>query len=230
MNAVEKVSRIRLQRLVDGELDLQERIAVLQELDRNPSQWRDVALAFVEEQTFTKEICKEQAFVSTVTTVKVTPNTPITTAPMATNTSWKTFLSLAASTVLLIAGFAIGNRLGNGSRSSNPDQASLAAMVPGTPNTARNNAIAFEQTGTMKLVGGNQFPASNVEVPIYEAPSFEEQILLGKDQQELVRIQEQLRRYGLELDVQVQMLEGQLPDGRRVVVPIRNVSTRPAGL
>jgi Flp pilus assembly CpaF family ATPase len=71
---------------------------------------------------------------------------------------------------------------------------------------------------------------SNVEVPIYEAPSFEEQILLGKDQQELVRIQEQLRRYGLELDVQVQMLEGQLPDGRRVVVPIRNVSTRPAGL
>ena len=46
----------RLQRLVDGMLNDEERQAFLAEADQHPSWWRGIALAFVEEHSMSQSI------------------------------------------------------------------------------------------------------------------------------------------------------------------------------
>ncbi len=52
MNAYER----SLQRLVDGEMASEERLAFLQEAEGDPLRWREIALAYVEAQTLEAEI------------------------------------------------------------------------------------------------------------------------------------------------------------------------------
>ncbi len=213
MNTIQTIDRLSVQRLVDGELDHQERAALLAQLDRDPSLWRHVALAFVEDQAITTEVRKEQSLVSTAEYAK--PSLPMTAviSNLETKSNWKTLLSLAASLILVLAGFAIGNQIGNIAPKKDP-----IAQTPLPPPETDNFLPAsdgLEQAGTLVFIGQNN------EIPIYQPPQFEER-LLGRKEQELRKIQGQLRRHGLGLNMQVKMLEGQLPDGRRVVVPIRN--------
>ncbi len=214
MNTIQTIDRLSLQRLVDGELDHQERAALLAQFDREPSLWRHVALAFVEDKAITTEVRKEQSLVSTAEYAK--PSLAMTAAisRLETKSNWKTMLFLAASLILVLAGFAIGNRIGK----IGPQKVTIAQSPAPPPETynARPASDGLERAGTLRFVGQNS------EIPIYEPQPFEEQ-LLGRKEQELRKIQDQLRRYGLGLNVQVQMLEGQMPDGRRVVVPVRNV-------
>ena len=218
MNTIQTIDRLNLQRLVDGELDHQERAALLAQFDREPSLWRHVALAFVEDKAITTEVRKEKSLVSTAEYAK--PSLPMTAAisNLETKSNWKTLLSLAASLLLVLAGFAIGNRIGNIA-----PKKELIAQTPVPPPETDNDRPAsdgLEQAGTLRFIGRNDEIPNN-EIPIYQPPQFEEH-LLGRKEQELRKLQGQLRRHGLGLNMQVKMLEGQLPDGRRVVVPIRN--------
>jgi hypothetical protein len=190
----------------------------LAQFDREPSLWRHVALAFVEDQAITTEVRKEQSLVSTAEYAK--PSLPMTAviSNLETKSNWKTLLSLAASLLLVLAGFAIGNRIGN--IAPKKDRIAQTPVPPPETDNHRPASDGLEQAGTLRFIGpNNEIP--NNEIPIYQPPQFEEQ-LLGRKEQELRKLQGQLRRHGLGLNMQVKMLEGQLPDGRRVVVPIRN--------
>lgn len=56
----ERIDELQLQRLIDGAMTDNDRRGFLDRLDKHPESWREVALAFVEEQVWQHEIGAEQ--------------------------------------------------------------------------------------------------------------------------------------------------------------------------
>jgi hypothetical protein len=146
-----------------------------------------------------------------------------------TYSNWKTLLSLAASLLLVLAGFAIGSRIGQFGQSNEVGSPNVALSPESKIEySVGNNANTLPQAESLRTEGGEGFagtlrlPGQSKDIPIYE-PTWMEEHLLGRKELELRKIEDQLRPYGLGLNVQIQTLEGQLPDGRKVVLPYRQV-------
>lgn len=225
---------IQLQRLVDGELPSGEQAALLRNLDGDPVQWRRVALALLEDQAFRREFAMVCSSESKSRTADVPVEVGDTSRPIgrsAWRMGWQQPWLLAASILLLVSGYFSGSYLRDWSRLPVNSGGLVGAALPKSGSEAgalRPDLAGEEEMGTLRLV--SQEPNSpSVELPIYQVSELEPSQLIGTDPDTLMDIRRQLRRRGLDIDVQTELLEGELADGRKLVVPVRNVNLRSYG-
>jgi hypothetical protein len=69
-----------------------------------------------------------------------------------------------------------------------------------------------------------------IEIPLVDAREIDPQLILANNALEIAKLNQQLKRRGYELEAKPTMYSGALEDGRRIMVPIHNVSLRPYGL
>lgn len=68
------------------------------------------------------------------------------------------------------------------------------------------------------------------EIPLLDAKEVDPKLVLANEALEFAKLNQQLKRKGYQLDVQPQYFSGKLDDGRKVLVPVHNVSLKPYGL
>ena len=136
-----------LQRLIDGEMNARDREAFLQAADKEPSQWREIALAFVEHQRLQEDF--SDLFSHDKAPSQVIPH------PSSQRSSWWT---LAAS---LVAMLALGFLIGQLDRTSTP--LAIAQVEPPTPDPGQLRLRVQTQTADGQ--------PQTLELPAYDEQS-----------------------------------------------------------
>ncbi len=233
------LNSLELQRLVDGELSTSERRAMLEKLDQIPAQWRVVGLAFLEDQAFRRESKLFGSVIDERTSEVVVPdlqsvqlNNPI--KPSDSKFAW---YRLATAACLLIAvGFGIGYGL---RRQSEIVESIPTTLVESsvTNNTAQSDAATLvsntppRPVGELYFAGGDETStdATSTGVPVFEVRPDHVRQMMQQQMEQVNAWNQQLRRRGIQVDWQPEMLESRLPDGRAVVVPVNQWNVRPLG-
>jgi hypothetical protein len=232
------IDPIRLQALVDGEFSAAERRRVLSQIDDQPEQWRELALALLEEQTFRNEIRLMRSEASTV------PRDEPNSVPLASLTGsseayngrvkkhWYTGPVLAAC-LMLSVGIAIGRFVMRGDMGSVPWGSNSGGLLVNDKTTHsdsdRLNGLTQEEYEKSLPVADLRMPNNGYEIPVYDVNQVDPALVYAKRAYEIEKAKEQLRRNGYDVDLQHNYLTGQLQDGRKVVVPIQEVGLRPYG-
>lgn len=226
--SVQTLDRILLQRLVDGELSHDERARLLQSMEAYPEQWREVALALIEDRVMQRDIATLIDLPGITQTVpKLEPvklaNIDSSVAGSANFPGSRPYrrgfplLGIAASFVLMITGFTIGSRLNTPTATSTPNGVAQPSMndVAGVPET-------------MRLVSPNQ----NQELPVVEVtnlPQLPSNLLTAEERRKFRALQRKLEQEGYTVKYEPGYLEGEMPDGRKLMVPIQNINVQPNG-
>ena len=213
---------IELQRLIDGELSLQEIQRVLETIDSDSIQWKAIATGFIENRMLESHFEAMEAVNTDSITVPDSRHSHATRLPP----SW--IWSLAASAMLT---FSIGMLMGSTYLSNNTSTGSATNTV-GSANRLASGGGANTQTSTTPAVyrmqledqHGNQFV--DTDIPVYQVDNFRD--VGSHDFEEYsVDIRNKVRNSGFDLRQDVRYLGGQLRDGRRFVIPIRNTKFAP---
>ena len=85
------------------------------------------------------------------------------------------------------------------------------------------------EAGSLQFVGMHDSPAELIDAPIYEVDTIQPEMIFG-DRQQLERLKNELQRSGWSMGVNTDVYGAELPDGRQMIVPIRNVSFEPYGI
>jgi hypothetical protein len=243
----QRIDETRLQRLVDGALNEYERQEFLVGLEGQPELWREVALAFVEEQIWQREIAglqhgDEQRRPAEENIPaggrRVSPGLPAASRrdAAAGRRSWVTVLALSVSLfAMLAAGFQLG---GWRSRSQNV-AAPVVEQLGGDDSRTGTRSVDSPDSETP---GSSWRGADNlasdyrivwpheegqvVEMPLIEESQFDTNSWEHGDPMIVEELNKRLRRRGYRADWQTEYLTGRLDDGRQLVVPYRTVSLR----
>lgn len=256
MVASKSIDRLRWQRLIDDELDHAQRLALLKEIDSDPDRWRELALSLLEERQLAKDIPTLVCDSRMLETIRIPK--PFEAESISKRTGlagigkgrsenglshlyFKNFYwAMAASIIFVFGGFAMGSAIRGWTDRKQADDGQSPnyhrlASETGSPMTDPDQPWNWKEAGRLQLTshGGIDQP---VEVPVYEVSELDAQFLHGvdsvltkSDTERLRKIEAELRRRGLSLDVETQFLEGQLTDGRQLIVPVQNVQVRPYG-
>jgi hypothetical protein len=246
------MSPLEFQRLVDGELSHAQRAELLCRLGEDVQPWRSLAMALLEEQQWAREVCssKTQAWIACdVVAAKPAADASLATLSQGSGVglesigngpskrSWNWMSALAASAL-----FALGLFGGTWMRSSfNPlpnDNASgstsgiALANAPSSParlprSTATHPSFASDNHLVMDLPGSGM---QQNDIPLVDARDVDPQLIMAKEAYEMARWNQQLKKRGYQVDVQPEFYSGNLDDGRKVIVPVHNVSLKPYGL
>jgi hypothetical protein len=223
-----RIDETRLQRLVDGALDARERRAFLVELDRQPESWREVALAFVEEQIWSREVGAMRA-------ENVSGHQPhASSIPVATTgRKWTGALALAVG---LIVAFTVGMQLGQWRSQSRMIAAPVIKAAAGKRQTPETQTIdsdpdipagpwqeTEDSASEYRLLLPHE-QGESVEMPVYEESQFDTASWDRVDPALIETLNERLSRRGYRADWRTEYLTGRLEDGRQLVVPWRTVS------
>lgn len=217
--------------LVDGELSETQRREVLQRFDRQPQGWRDCALAFLEAQSWQREmsgLAREPV-----------PSAPNSASPASSQpASWwnlrslGTLLAMAAS-LLVAFGLGIGlNRLGSDRRA--PEAVDFAVTNPTSPSAlpafgasnAPGNSSAPNNV-TLVLDGANGKPGSRVQVPVIDQRMADPAWLMNRPSAVPSDVLEALQRMGNQVHQQRQLLPFRMDDGRELLVPVDRLDVQP---
>jgi len=87
----------------------------------------------------------------------------------------------------------------------------------------------WEAAAPMRMVVSG-LDSKKSEIPLVNAKDIDPKLLMASEALEMAKLNKQLRRQGYEMDVKPQYYSGNLGDGRKVVLPIHNVSLKPYGL
>jgi hypothetical protein len=239
----------QLDRLVDGELGDAERRQLLTTLDARPDGWRRCALAFLEAQSWQRELRGFGAPGKTAEKKNVTPVADVT-APAAVqldqpaveprrhgwwNASAARLPWAMAATFLVAFGLAWvirapGEREGiDGTNQNAPGVSNLVADGSRSANgTGRSGMIAPRKSpDVVRLVmddGTNG--AREVELPI-EDTNADDAWLTSRQPIVPRELRQALERMGHRVDERRQFLPVQLEDGRQMVVPVDQVEFTP---
>lgn len=232
------IDPIRLQALVDGECSAAERRRLLNQIDNSPEQWRELALALLEEQTFRNEIrlMRHEAsnpMRSESTSASLTSLAGITeTNNGRVKKHWYTGPVLAAC-LMLSVGVAIGRFVMRGDISSVPWGSNAGGLLVGDRTTQSNSdntrGLTQEEYERTLPVADLRGSGNRYEIPVYDVNQVDPALVYAKRAYEIEKAKDQLRRNGYELDLQNNYFTGQLQDGRKVIVPIQEVGLRPYG-
>lgn len=240
--------------IVDGEFSHEQRAEILQRLDKEPQGWRILALALLEEQEWSRQLSVAnnaspaasielksfeegtaaalvQPLVNSVQPADSTVQPVVQTARAALNASPSRFahpwLSALAASILMAVGFYGGAILTNqhlpvelGARNEQLGQSGSRAKLASPQE--------WEFDGMKMVMTGPNTETS--EIPIYDLEEVDPEILWAKENSEIARVNEQLRRRGYELDVRPEYFTSTLNDGRKLVVPVKHVGLKPYGL
>jgi hypothetical protein len=240
-----------LQRIVDGELSREALSAALREVDRHPSDWRQVALALLEDQQWSKGVVALQrqtelksllADESPQPQIQSIASHELRTVELQSPSSIEpslrlvpAFWSALAASFLLAIGFYSGAFL---ARSQNQAVGSSNDLIAQRHVDIKDGQLDLVEHGSilnsplnpdMKMVMNG--PGSKTkEIPIYDFEEVDTAVLWAKENYEVAKWNEQLRRRGYELDVKPEYYTGRLNDGRQLIVPVKNVALKPYGL
>ncbi len=241
----DQMNEIRLQRLVDGALDADERREFLAGLDRAgldragldsagldsagldsagldsaPELWREVALAFVEEQVLRAELGAPRRLQDAADAVVVKPSSPATVSPA---------IVLAIAVSLLVV-FGVGFRWGQWQAEpltpSNPPR--IATSGDGNREAVDvepPRGESLDPAPAYRLMLAHQ-GGEAVELPVYERSQIGDLPWDLADMGRFKQFNETLVQRGYRADMQTEYLSGRLEDGRQIVVPYRTVSLK----
>lgn len=208
---------LQLSRLVDGELSPTEYRALLRALDADPQGWRQCALAFLETQAMSGELCALRGeYLSS-------PAQPEPISASKASSWWITLLAMAASFVLALplGGWLLGHSdAPSGAPSQIVQHTDPLPEVPPAPTTP----AASEPLGKVRLVTAD----GQVEVPYYNMAHGEQYLL---DQQPTLSdaMLQSLERQGhLIKQAQAGVMPVQLEDGAQLYVPVESYLITPA--
>jgi hypothetical protein len=223
------IDEIQLQRLVDGLLDDEQRRAFLVAVDRTPELWREVALAFVEEQVLHAELANlGYAAPQCAGAVADLP------APARSVRPRWGLLAVALGWLLMLGlGFQWGQRFAIRQEPSAPERiVQQRTADDGQPqvdqhsvdNAPSQRAGLDEPRPTYRLMLAHQ-DGKPVELPVFEQAELDDMLPWEPVDRRLIRqLNETLIQRGYRADMETEYLSGRLEDGRQIVVPWRTVS------
>ncbi len=223
------IDPVRLQRLVDGELGLDEIQRLLRAAETQPDLWREMATTFVENRLWQNSFVELNGSVDS-SFGKTETASPVEAHPVDSAVDPGTFdrnspgwwLALAACVILALSiGFTAG-QWGRDAGSMSPD---VALQIPDAPavadETPRLNQIVYRPDYQMQIedTNGNQLMDSNI--PLYDIRRAEQLGLTLKPRVIPDEVLQQIRNSGYQMKQNVQYVSGRMNDGRRFVVPLR---------
>lgn len=238
--------RLELQRLVDGALSTQDRSALLRRIDESPELWRVVALQFLEDQALRSVLGTEATGGQHVVAIQVQgdvmddavaskssltetrsnhplvsePATKIPTSAVANvPRGWAAakWLAVAATVFAILGAYQAGNQAGRGRiERQAPQQSGLADSF-------------MKPEGRLLMPVGDS-SENMLEIPVFQVPQIDPSWVQAPLPEKWESYREALRRDGLDLQLETEVIEGKLPDGRHLIVPVRSVRIERRGL
>jgi len=228
-----------LQRIVDGELSHELRAELLRALGPDSSQWQELALLLLEDQELSKQILREPP-IAPKHLIRASLESD---APPSTR-SKKSSLGYRLLAVCAIFAVGLGSGLGSGfwfkaiapqasssSQASSLTKSDMKSDVPSAfpSDSNRASGASFDYVSPWRVRVENASDRA-IEIPLVDAREIDPQLILANNALEIAKLNQQLKRRGYELEAKPTMYSGALEDGRRIMVPIHNVSLRPYGL
>jgi hypothetical protein len=233
------MNSLDLQRIVDGELSHELRAELLRALGPDSSQWQELALLLLEDQELSKQILREPP-IAPKHLIRVSLESD---APPSTR-SKKSSLGYRLLAVCAIFAVGLGSGLGSGfwfkaiapqasssSQASSLTKSDMKSDAPSAFSSDSNRAsgASFDYVSPWRVRVENASDRA-IEIPLVDAREIDPQLILANNALEIAKLNQQLKRRGYELEAKPTMYSGALEDGRRIMVPIHNVSLRPYGL
>jgi len=234
-NQDERINDFQFDRLVDGELNEQERRDLLNHLDQEPNGWRHCALAFLESQ------CWKQTFGETVAR-SLSAEPPYKTV-RPTHSRWtRRFGTVAAMAASFLLAFWIGSLAQRSSMEqvAGPGTASSIASTPTT--TAPIQTVAEPNVGIAGIVPPKQTPStpwqtvtvsapagSTIRVPARERDQIDQQWLRSLPSAMPDDVLQAFNRTGHQIEQRRELVPVPLNDGRQLVVPVDQVDVHYVG-
>ncbi len=224
-----------IQRLVDNELGESEVAKFLQLADQNPELWRQISLAFVEDQAWSSFMNSPLADkVSEKADWQVGQNDGVGTEPTSlprpaksnpvssSQTTWSKFgpqLLMTAAAVLFVLTLALRFNPVESSPGPTPDHP-FSGDIAKNDDSSSIASLGHEQAKLASEQVPYRLQTGDVEIPIYE-----DQQLLQTELQRMTQLTPdivlQLRNAGYSVSPQISYIGGQLPDGRQIVMPVQ---------
>jgi len=239
----------QIQSIVDGECSHETRALLLKGLENQPSGWRTLALLLLEEQQWSKGIaaipqCKGSSQLEPLigSHANSTANTDSRvqllvrlSKPASNGTRFQTrnapWLSALAASLLLGIGIYGGSTLSKWESSRNtatePKFVGIANEKSAVGDVISRIPTMRESDMTILVSGPNNVKS---EIPVYDLDISDQDLFFAKENYEIAKINQRLRREGYELDVRPEYYTGKLNDGRNLIVPVKHVGVRPYGL
>jgi len=228
-----------LQRIVDGELSHELRSELLRALGPDSSQWQELALLLLEDQELSKQILREPPIAP-----KHLVRASLESDALPSTRSRKSSLGYRLLAVCAIFTVGLGSGLGSGfwfkmiapqaassSQASSLTRSDMKSDMPSAfpSDSNRASGAAFDYVSPWRVRVENATDRA-IEIPLVDAREIDPQLILANNALEIAKLNQQLKRRGYELEAKPTMYSGALEDGRRIMVPIHNVSLRPYGL
>ncbi len=244
------IDPIRLQALVDGECTSSERRTLLAACEQDPATWRDLALAFLEEQEFAKGISAISPMrqFSDPTNGNASPAAPILLQgePLGGTSSgnrrgWiPSWGPVLAASLIGLAAFLGGRAMEKNVGNARPGVilAKDSVALPSSQDRRNGTAGVADEWNRSLVADSNvqQLPETDLRVkvddsyiPIFNPRELDPSIVMAMQQLEIQKANQKLRRQGFEIYTRPEYLTGQLQDGRQLVVPRQQVGLRPYG-
>lgn len=224
------VSELDIQRCVDGELSDEDRSQLLSRLEEHETGWRDLALAYVENQVIA-QACREVS--RPAATTRPLP-IPVGSRPTAGRKrfappAWS--VTAAAAIVGLALGLLAGYRPA-------PDDAGTdgAAEIADTQGAAEHqdsidqglDEVVPQPVMNMEFADASG-DASHWTLPVYDADEVDQNYWQAQDVLP-EEVRQNLARRGYHLDHNREFYSVPLDDGREIAVPVDTVQVRYTGL
>ena len=240
-----------LQRIVDGELSQELRAELLRSLGPDSSQWQELALLLLEDQELSKQIRSEPPL-EPISLVRASLESDVlrTTHSKKSSLGYRLLAVCAIFSVGLGSGIwfkAIAPESASTSQASSLTKSELPTAIPSDSNRDRtedraggsavaqlvdsipSSGASFDYVSPWRVRVENASDRA-IEIPLVDAREIDPQLILANNALEIAKLNQQLKRRGYELEAKPTMYSGALEDGRRIMVPIHNVSLRPYGL
>jgi hypothetical protein len=229
------MNSLDLQRIVDGELSHELRAELLRALGPDSSQWQELALLLLEDQELSKQILREPPIATKhLIRVSLESDAPPSTRSKKSSLGYRLFAVCAIFAVGLGSGFwfkAIAPQTASSSQASSLTKSDMKSDMPTAFSSDSNRAsgASFDYVSPWRVRVENASDRA-IEIPLVDAREIDPQLILANNALEIAKLNQQLKRRGYELEAKPTMYSGALEDGRRIMVPIHNVSLRPYGL
>ena len=249
------ITQDQIQSIVDGECSHECRALLLREIEAQPTAWRALALALLEEQQWSKQIAQfansnppiqthqhasSPPFLSTnalLVPPRVQPLVQMSnvgrlgTSNDQLGSNGIPWLSALAASILLGLGIYGGSFLPRLEfmNSRGVDASAIAGNEEQSEGRQDYRPLDDTIDTNMKmLVSGPN--SESAEIPIYDLNAVDHDLFVAKELYEVARINQRLRKEGFELDVRPEYYTGKLHDGRQLIVPVKHVGVKPYGL
>ena len=227
----------KLQLIVDGECTQEMRAAILRDLDAEPQYWRTVALGLLEEQQWSKQVRAISNSTRQGGAIDLETSCPTSVQPLmgfhspkssAVSTKNVWLAALAASLLLAIGIYGGLFLTRNPSAVDGPGVGAVTSHSESPRFTSNDWTPPGSDLGMKLVVTGPNLKTS--EFPVYDMKDTDPTLVWAKENDELDRMNERLRKRGFELEVMPEYYTNTLNDGRKLIVPVKNVGLKPYGL